>query len=126
MSIGQRIRKVREDADLSMEKFGQRIGIARSSLSLLESGKNNPSERTLKLICSEFNVNYIWLTRGEGEMYSNVGNTILGMLAKEYHLSDLDKLILERYLMLPDEQKAGIRAFAQSLIDASNEKKRDL
>ncbi len=64
-----RIKEVRKEADLSMEKFGERIGITKSSVSLLESGKNSPSEQTLKLICTEFDINEVWLRNGKGEMH---------------------------------------------------------
>lgn len=67
-----RIKKVRKSNNLSMEKFGERIGITKSSVSLLESGKNSPSEQTIKLICKEFNVSYEWLTEGTGEMEENI------------------------------------------------------
>lgn len=53
---------------LSMEKFGERIGITRSSVCKLESGENSPSERTIMLICKEFNVNKEWLITGNGEI----------------------------------------------------------
>ena len=64
-----RIREVREYFGLSMEKFGSRIGIGKASISLLESGKNNPSVQTITLICREFGVNEQWLRTGEGEMF---------------------------------------------------------
>lgn len=67
--MNARINMVRKNSGLSMEKFGERIGITKSSVSLLESGKNSPSEQTIKLICREFNINYQWLTRGIGAMY---------------------------------------------------------
>ena len=60
-----RIREVREHFGLSMEKFGSRIGIGKASISLLESGKNNPSVQTITLICREFGVNEQWLRTGE-------------------------------------------------------------
>ena len=36
---------------------------------MLESGRNKPSEQTIRLICREFNINYLWLTTGEDPMY---------------------------------------------------------
>lgn len=63
-----RIKKVRADNKLSMEKFGEKIGITRSSVSRIESGENNPSEQTLRLICKEFGVSYLWLTEGKEPM----------------------------------------------------------
>ena len=36
---------------------------------LLESGGRNITEQVIKSICREFNVDYIWLTTGDGEMF---------------------------------------------------------
>lgn len=64
--MNERIKKIRFEHNLSQEEFGKRIGIKRSSVSLLESGKNTPSDRTVKLICQEFGINEHWLRTGEG------------------------------------------------------------
>ena len=66
--MNERIKIVRKNNKLSQEEFGNRIGITKSSVSLLESGKNRPSEQTIKLICKEFNISYLWLTQGFGSM----------------------------------------------------------
>lgn len=62
-----RIKKIRTDNKLSMEKFGERIGITKASVSRIESGENNPSEQTIILICKEFGINKEWLLTGKGE-----------------------------------------------------------
>lgn len=67
-TLNERIKQVRKESGLSQELFGSRLGITKSSVSLLESGKNNPSEQTLKLICTEFNINYNWLLNGTEPM----------------------------------------------------------
>lgn len=67
--MNERIKIIRTTLGLSMDKFGESIGIKKSSVSLLESGKNNPSDQTVKLICTEFNVNENWLRTGDGEMF---------------------------------------------------------
>lgn len=64
-----RIKKVRKDYGLSMEKFGEKIGLKKSSVSQIESGVNNPSESVIRLICREFRVNENWLRTGEGATY---------------------------------------------------------
>lgn len=68
MTEGDRIKAVRLSEGLSQEKFGAKIKISGASVSLLESGRNNASEQTRSLICTEFNVNEQWLRTGEGEM----------------------------------------------------------
>ena len=68
MTEGDRIKAVRLSEGLSQEKFGAKIKISGASVSLLESGRNNASEQTRSLICTEFNVNEQWLRTGQGEM----------------------------------------------------------
>jgi len=64
----ERILKVRKEAKLSQSDFGKIIGITGSSVSLIESGKNNPSDQTIKLICSEFGIRREWLELGHEPM----------------------------------------------------------
>lgn len=68
MPIGERIKAVRIAAGLTMETFGERIGVSKSFVSMIESGKANASVQTILFICREFNVNETWLRTGEGEM----------------------------------------------------------
>lgn len=73
IKINQRIKEVRKAAGLTLEKFGQRIGITATSCSLLEKGKNNPSNQTILSICREFGVSEMWLRTGEGKPYPERG-----------------------------------------------------
>lgn len=66
--MNNRIREVRKQAGLSMQAFGERLGVSSPSISKIESGINNPSEQTIRAICSEFNINRDWLVDGVGEM----------------------------------------------------------
>ena len=67
--MNTRVKTVRKSVGLTLEKFGERIGITASSVSAIEVGKNNPSEQTIRAICREFGVNEIWLRTGAGEMF---------------------------------------------------------
>lgn len=70
MTIGERIREARLSLPVktSLEKFAERIGITKGSLSLIENGKNQPSDQTIRSICREFNINEQWLREGIGDM----------------------------------------------------------
>lgn len=70
MNIGKRIRTLRKKLKLSQTEFGNSIDLSASAISDLEVGRTSVTERNIKLICSEFDVDYIWLTTGEGEMFS--------------------------------------------------------
>lgn len=69
MTIGERIKAVRTSKKLTLDKFGEKIGIKKSSLSQIENGKVNVTDRVIKSICREFNVSEHWLLTGEGDMF---------------------------------------------------------
>ncbi len=69
--MNNRIREVRKHAGLSMQAFGEKLGVSSPSVSKIEAGINNPSEQTIRAICSEFNVNRDWLVDGIGAMESS-------------------------------------------------------
>lgn len=75
LSIEDRILLIREKKELSQEEFGERIGVTKSTISLIERKLRNPSERVLRDICREFNVNEEWLRTGEGEMFVSLNRT---------------------------------------------------
>ncbi len=66
-----RIKQLRQSLGLTQDEFGGRMGITKSSISTMESGKSNPSEQTLRSMCREFGAAYLWLTTGEGPMFEN-------------------------------------------------------
>lgn len=69
MTQGERIKEIRKTLGLTLEKFGDKVGVTKQTVSRIENGINNLTEQMTKSICREFNVNYIWLTTGEGEMF---------------------------------------------------------
>ncbi len=76
MTQGERIREVRKNLGLTLEKFGEKIGMKKNSVSQLENGKNSVTEQVVKAICREYNVDYMWLTTGEGEMFVETDDDI--------------------------------------------------
>lgn len=80
MSQGERVKKIRKKLGLTMEKFGDHLGIKKGAISLIESGKNNLTDSNIKAICREFNVNRQWLTTGEGNMFIASNNDVLAAI----------------------------------------------
>lgn len=66
----KRIAYIRNENNLKQEVFAEKIGLTKNFISLVETGKRIPSDRTIKDICREFNINEEWLRTGEGEMYA--------------------------------------------------------
>lgn len=77
MTENDRAKEVRKALGLTLDKFGERIGIKKSALSAIENGRNSLTEQNIKSICREFNVDYMWLTTGEGEMFFQSDDMII-------------------------------------------------
>ena len=70
MNIGERINTLRKDVlHLTLEQFGDRIGVTKMTISRLENGVNSVTDQMFRSICREFHVNEEWLRDGTGEMF---------------------------------------------------------
>ena len=67
--MNERLRKLRKSLDMTQQNFGARISVKGNTVAQWESGRNEPSDSTIFLICREFNVNEEWLRTGNGEMF---------------------------------------------------------
>ncbi len=127
MTIGERIKTLRKELKFTLENFGLRLGITKSALSMLESGKNNPSEQTIMLICREFNVNEEWLRNGTGEMFNtSSGSQALDELKKEFNLDDFSVKLIKAFSELTDEQRASVKDFIENLGDLTGENEKSI
>ncbi len=112
--IGVRINTIRKTLELTMEEFGKKIGITRSSVNSLEKGVNNPSEQTIKSICREFSVDYLWLTKGIGDMFIEEESDPIKLVAQKYSLSDLEEKIVTNFVkMPPNKREMMVSAFKE-------------
>lgn len=68
-TLNERVKQLRKTLDLTMEKFGEKIGVKKSAISLIESGKNSLTEQMIKSICREFDVDEEWLRNSTGSMF---------------------------------------------------------
>lgn len=71
MSVGSRIKELRNSLDLTQQKFADRLGIQRGIIGKYEVDVSAPSDAVISLICREFNVREAWLRDGEGEMFES-------------------------------------------------------
>lgn len=63
-SINERVKIFRKQLNLSQEEFGKAIGLSKSGISNIEKGTRNVTNKHIKLICSIFNADELWLTTG--------------------------------------------------------------
>ncbi len=100
MTQGERVKEVRNNLHLTLEKFGEKLGIQKSAVSKIERGENNLTEQMTKSICREFGVDYIWLTTGEGDMFVETDDDFMEkidriMAAEDDARKNLFKFMLE-------------------------------
>lgn len=109
MTQNERVKEVRKTLGLTLEKFGERIGVTRGSMSNIENGNRNLTEQMTKSICREFSVDYIWLTTGDGEMFVDTDDDFIEridriMAGEDEARKNLFKFMLE----LSDEDIAAL------------------
>ena len=98
MTQGERIREVRKALGLTLEKFGDKLGVKKNTLSALERGVNGLTDQMAKSICREYNVSYDYLIYGEGHPFDDLPQTILDELCIQYELDDIDRQIIDLYI----------------------------
>lgn len=67
--LNKRIKELRKKLNLTLEKFGERVGVSRSAMGNIENGNRSVTDQMFKSICREFDVNEEWLRNGTGNMF---------------------------------------------------------
>lgn len=127
MTQNERVKEIRKSLGLTLEKFGERIGVTRGSMSNIENGNRNLTEQMTKSICREFSVDYMWLTTGEGEMFIDSDDDFIEridriMAGENEARKNLFKFMLE----LSDEDIAALDRLMKKAIEfTQNNKEKD-
>lgn len=107
MYMNKRVKELRCSLELNQKDFGERLGITKSAISNIETGRFNVTDTMLKLMCSEFNVREEWLKTGEGNMYNNpVENELIKQAATLLGRHDVGfEALVETYSKLSETNK---------------------
>lgn len=95
IDIHDRIYKVRDIKKKSQDEFGSILGVTKSTISLIETKKREPSERLIRDICREFSINENWLKTGEGEMFEQLIDQQKVMKYTAMLLKDTDSVVAD-------------------------------
>lgn len=127
MTRNERVKEIRKTLGLTLEKFGERIGVTRGSMSNIENGNRNLTEQMTKSICREFSVDYMWLTTGEGEMFIDTDDDFIEridriMAGEDEARKNFFKFMLE----LSDDDIAALDRLMKKAIEfTQNNKEKD-
>lgn len=123
MTQGERIKEVRNSLNLTLEKFGERLGVTKVAISNIEKGNRNLTEQMTKSICREFNVDYMWLTTGEGEMFVETDDDALETIDRimmgenEFH-----KNLFKTFARLDESELLALESILDKFVNASKKK----
>lgn len=87
MTSGERVKQIRKDNKLTLEKFGEKVGVTKQTISRIENGINSLTDQMVISICREFDINEEWLRTGEGKKEIT--------LSKEEYITDFVSRILK-------------------------------
>lgn len=121
--MNDRLNLLRKTLKISQEEFGKRLGVTGASISRLEKGERNITEQMVKSICREFNVDYIWLTTGEGEMFIDSDDDIIETIDRimigenEFH-----KNLFKTFARLDEDELLSLERIIDKFMEVSKEK----
>ena len=128
MTQGERIKELRKSLGLTLEKFGEQLGVTKQTVSRIENGVNNLTEQMIKSICREFNVNEEWLSDGEGEMFqipddedAALVSEILEHTDRRFYQAVLN--IVRTYSQLSPESQSALDVFVDQLLENAKNRK---
>ena len=68
--MGGRLKLIRKALGLTQDQLAQRLGVGKTALSMIETGKARLSARNRNILVQELNVNPTWLESGKGQMFN--------------------------------------------------------
>lgn len=101
--MSERLKALRKSLGFTQQEFANKLGISRSNIAGYESGRNDPGDAVVSLICREFNVNEKWLRYGTGKMLAEIDRE--------------NQLMIWAAKVLKDESDSFKRRFVKMLMD---------
>lgn len=111
------LKKLRKELGLSQKEFGNKLKLTSASISKLENGERNITERHIYQICEVFNVNEDWLRNGNGKIFKNIDDIELAaMMGKTFSSNDefLKKVFLT-FAELTDDEREVVQKIINKL-----------
>lgn len=121
----ERLKKLRKELDMTQQKFAEGIGIKRNTIATYESGRNEPIDAVISLICTKYNVNETWLRTGEGNMFKETSRAQdIALLTKQLLDEEEDSFknrLISVLAHLPVESWEVLEQIAVALADKKDE-----
>lgn len=125
MSLGNRIKEIRDDHGLTQTEFGDCIGLTKASVSRAEKDIQGISDGVFKNIIKEFCVNEPWLEEGKGEKYNEKMKQEKEFMEKEFHfisasLLESQSIFFNRLRKYTEEEKLEMITILEEIYNMLN------
>lgn len=117
--MNNRIKRVRLESGLNMDKFGEKLGVSKSAVSQWESGANKISDMMIKSICREFDINEEWLRDGIEPMRLPADSFSLDDFIKSKGATGLELELIKTYFELDPQIRQTVISHFQNRLTAS-------
>lgn len=124
MTPGERVKQIRKEKKLTLERFGEKVGVTKQTISRIENGINALTEQMILSICREFNVNEEWLRAGKGDMFAEVPAEDEYFKAATQISKSRDKFAMQaiiEYWKLDDVSKETLKNYIYKIAEKSRE-----
>ncbi len=102
--MNEKVKELRKALGLTLEKFGEKLGVTKQTISRIENGVNSLTDQMLKAICNVNwdgrHVNEEWFHGNSEEMFKSDPSSELKALAEKYQMSDMEYAFLEEFFKL--------------------------
>lgn len=118
MTKGERVKKIRIDEGLTLEKFGERLGVTSSTVSRVENGVHELTDQMFMAICREYGINKEWLRSGKGSMKRSPDEFSLDEYARKQGATEEEIMIAKAYFSVePEIRKKFMDQLRASIAD---------
>lgn len=124
MTPGERVKRIRKEKKLTLERFGEKVGVTKQTISRIENGINALTEQMVLSICREFNVNEEWLRAGKGDMFAEAPAEDEYFKAATQISKSGDKFAMQaiiEYWKLDDVSKETLKNYIYKIAEKSRE-----
>lgn len=116
MTQGERVKEIRKALNLTLEKFGDRLGVGKTAISKIEKGERSLTAMMAKSICNEYHVSSAYLENGSGEMFIEVPQTSIDELCAQYGLDDFDRVLIQEYLKMSADARKALKDYIRNVM----------
>ena len=132
--MNERIKELRKTLGLTLEKFGETLGVSKATISNIENGNRDATEHMFKSIChANWNGNFVneeWLRTGTGKMFvelppeDEVGIWVSQLIEERNNpLFDIILETMRTFKQLTPEDQKIVSSYCEQLLHNLKDKK---